>query len=78
MPRERVTRVRWLSSNRNIAERSPRAAAVHHEVRRQRRLAGAGRADQQRAGAAIQAAAEQRVQSPAGRWLTGVLRPSRR
>ena len=49
----------------------------HHEVGRQRRLAGARGADQQRAGAAVEAAAEQRVEGgqAAGDALEAAIAP---
>ena len=52
----------------NIAAVRPRAAAVADELRRQRRLAGARGADDEGAGAALDAAAEQRVELGAHRF----------
>ena len=46
----------------NIAACSPRVGGRDRELRGQRRLAGAGGADDQRAGALLDAAAEQRVE----------------
>ena len=61
-PSQRVNSVFGLSSNMNMIDFWPRCRRRDAELRGDRRLAGAGAADDQRAGAFLDAAAEQLVQ----------------
>ena len=67
MPSQRVRRVLMLSSKMNSAARSPRRAAAIANCTASVDLPVPGGADEQRAGALLEAAAQQRVELRRGR-----------